>query len=264
MPALKFKIKKTDLAEIPEALRGHYTEQGDDAILQVEGAVDATVHREFRDSNIRMVKLLGVKNGAEAEARIALLKDFDPDAITAEREELATFRAGKAPKLEEMVTARTEAMKKDLEKKLKEATDANKALQDRLAKVLIDDALATAAAAKGVLPAALNDVKLRGRTVFRLEGEDVLAYGEDGRPLYGKDSQPMKMAEWMDLLASQAAHLFSPNQGGGGAGGGAGNMGGYNFPNPWSAKTRNLTRQAQIQRENPQLAARLQQQAKSA
>lgn len=260
---VRYIYKKEHKSEIPAALQPFYIERGDELVLDCEGAASVEQLNEFRNNNREMIRLLGpnVKDHTQAIARLTLLKDIDIDQLAANETELKNFREGKAPKLDELVTARVAEMKKSFEKKETDMNTALQAAQARLSKVLIDDAIVVTASKKGVLPSALEDVKNRGRAVFKLEdNERVVCFGADNKPRYGKNSDPMTIDEWMDELATQAGHLFSPNKGAGGQGG-SGKTGGYAGPNPYSAKTRNLTKQAQLERENPTLAKQLQAQA---
>jgi len=259
---VKYKYKKEHASDIPENVKTLYVERDGFLILDADGAADAEDLREIRENNIEMLKLIGSRNVDEGKTKLAKLAKIDPDEFERIKTELSSYEAGKAPKLEEILATRTEAMKKEHEKKLTEKETSVQTLTSRLSKVLIDDALVTAAASKGVLPSALEDVKLRGRQVFKLEHDEVVAYGIDNKMRYGKDSKPLSIGEWMEELALQAPHLFGANKGGG-AGGNSGGGGGYNKSNPFSKKTRNLTEQGRLIQTNPELAERLKQQAAS-
>ena len=255
---LRYKYDKKHEAEISKEARPFYVDRDGFLFLDVEGAVDVDQLNEFRDNNRELMRLIGAKTPDEAKTKLAKLKDVDPDEFARIKEELKKFEEGKAPKLDELLATRTATMKADLEKKISEKETSNAALQKRLEKVLIDDALATAAASKGVLASAIEDVKRRGRDVFKLEGENVLAFGADGKPRYGKNGKELSIEEWMDILATEAAHLFSPNKGGGASGGTGAGAGGYNKPNPYSKGANwNLTEQTRLEKENPALASRL-------
>lgn len=236
-----------------------YVESNGFLTLDADGAVATDTLNEFRDNNRELMRLIGAKTIDDAKAKLTRLKDIDPDKFSELQEQLKKYEDGKAPKLEELITTRTEAMRKDYEKKIAERDEAITSQTKRLSKLMIDDALAEAAAKKGVLPSALEDVKLRGRQVFKLEGDEVIATAVDGKPIYGKDSKPLRVDEYMERLATEAAHLFKPNSGSGSGGSGGG--GGYDKPNPFSRKSLNLTEQGRLQRDNPQLAAALRQQA---
>lgn len=258
---LKYKIEESKLTEVPEAQRSLYVKRDGFLFLDVDGAVDSDVHSEFRNNNRDILRLLGVSDVATAKTRLEQLKDIDPATHAELVKKVKDYEAGKAPKIEELLSERTESMKKDYEKNTLAKDGEIKGLRTKLEKHLIDDALATAAAQKGVTPAAIEDVKLRGRSIFRLDGEEVVAVDTMGKQMYGKDGKPLSILEWMDRLATEAKHLFEPNKGGG-AGGNKGTAS-YDKPNPYSRKTMNLTEQAKLERDNPTLAKQLQTLAQS-
>lgn len=253
---LKYKIEEAKITEVPEAQRSLYVKRDGFMWLDVEGVVDSDVHSEFRNNNRDVMRILGVSDMKAAKDRLEALKDIDPAAHAELKKKIKDYEDGKAPKIDELLTERTKVMVADHGKILKQKDDALLAAVTKLQKLMIDDALTTAATSKGVLPNAIEDIKLRGRTIFRLDGDDVIAMDSMGKPMYGKDSKPLTIVEWMDRMATEAAHLFGENKGGG-SGGGRNNVS-YDKPNPYSRKTINLTEQARLERENATLAKQLQ------
>jgi hypothetical protein len=67
------------------------------------------------------------------------------------------------------------------------------------------------------------------------------------------------LEEWIETQVSEAPHLFESNAGSGAAGNGSGGVGGGNRAarNPFRKESWNLTAQMQLQKTDPQLAARL-------
>lgn len=259
---VKFKVSK--LEEVAEAQRSLYKPTAENGfyVLDVDGAVDADQLSEFRNNNREMMRLIGSSNITDARAKLERLKDIDPDEYARVKTELDKFKKTGQPDVETLVTQRTTEMKAEHEKTVKKITGENSTLSDRLSKVLIDDALATAAASKGILSTAIEDVKLRGRGVFKIENGEVVALAQDGKTrLYGKNSEGLTVTEWMDKLSETAPHLFEPNKGGGSGGGGTRQK--YTQPNPYSKKTMNRTEQSRLEKANPALATQLQQQAAS-
>ena len=257
MPLL-YRVEKLDT--LPEAQRALYvpdTIKNTGFILDVPGVVEEATHAEFRNNNRELMRLLGVSDITKAREKLETLKDVDPAEYARVKNELAEIKKKGVPDLETEVTKRTGEMKTDFEKKLEKAGTEKSELQTRLAKILIDDALATAAVSKGVLGTAVEDVKLRGRGTFRVENGELVAYDVDGKTqLYGKDGKPLTIPEWMDKLGSTAGHLFEPNRGGGSHGGGGGNTK-YTSANPYSTKTLNRTEQARLEKVNPAQAEAL-------
>lgn len=258
---MPLRYKVTKLEDVPEAQRALYIPKGSELFLDVEGVVSEEVHSEFRNNNREFMRIIGASDVATARAKLESLKDIDPAEYARIKTELAEIKRKGVPDLETEVTKRTGEMKTDFEKQLATEKKANGELNGRLSKILIDDALATAAVSKGVLGTAVEDVKLRGRGTFKVEKGHVVAYDADGvTQLYGKDGAPLAIAEWMDKLAATAGHLFEPNRGGGSQGGGGGNQK-YTQANPYAAKSLNRTEQARLEATNPAMAATLQAQA---
>lgn len=253
---LKYKIEESKLTEVPEAQRSLYVKRDGMLYLDVDGAVDSDVHSEFRNNNRDVLRLLGVASITDAKTKLEAIKDIDPQAYGDLKKKVKEYEDGKNPKIDELLGERTKVMVADHTKVLGQRDETIKSQGAKLQKLMIDDALTVAATAKGVLPSAIEDVKLRGRTIFRLEGDDVIAVDTMGKPMYGKDSKPLSIPEWMDRLATEATHLFGENKGGGS---GSGNRNpSYDKANPYSKATSNLTEQARLERDNPALAKQLQ------
>lgn len=123
----------------------------------------------------------------------------------------------------------------------------------------IDNRAMAAAAKFGVDGNSLELVNMLARREWQLEddGTPVIRDGE-GNIMVGKNGA-MTFEEWIDgPIREKYAPLF-PKPVGGGAVGNNGNTRTQN--NPFKKETLNLTEQARIHRENPQLAARLQSEA---
>jgi hypothetical protein len=254
---LKYKVEESKFTtDVPEAQRTLYVKRDGLMFLDVDGAVDSDVHSEFRNNNRDVFRLLGVATIADAKTKLEAIKDIDPVAYGDLKKKVKDYEDGKNPKIDELVTERTKVMVADHTKVLGQRDDTIKGQAAKLQKLMIDDALTVAATAKGVLPSAIEDVKLRGRTIFRLEGDDVIAVDTMGKPMYGKDSKPLSIPEWMERLATEATHLFGENKGGG-SGGGQRHPS-YDKANPYSKATHNMTEQARLERDNPTLAKQLQ------
>lgn len=244
---MALKSKYATAAEIPADQKPFYVEREGAWHLDADGVVPKEKLDEFRNNNIKLAKDL------------ERFKDVDPakyqELLTAQQkaEEEKMKAAGEFDKL---LAQRTAAMKTDYDKKLADEQAARTTATKKLEQVLINDAIASAALAKGIRASALPDVKNRGKTVFKLDGDKVVAVGEDGQPRFDTAGQPLSITAWMDELATTAAHLFDDNKGGGTPPGGGGKL--PTGVNPYKAATRNLTLQAKMERENPTLAKQMQ------
>lgn len=212
---MTIKAVVDDINAVPEALRAFYTEQDGKFALAVDGLVPKAKLDEFRTNNITL-----------AQERDALRQQFDGIDPEKARALLARAQAEQdkklidAGKVDELVAQRVDAMRKDFESQLTGETTKSQKLQAQLENLLIDGAIRDAAARAGVRAAAIEDVLLRGRAVFKVQdGKAVPMQGD--QPIFGKTGDAMSMDEWVAGLTTAAAHLFEPNRGGGAAGGSA-------------------------------------------
>lgn len=188
-------------------------------VLDVEGAVPAARLNEFRDNNIELKRQLEAFKGIEpAKYKEALEKLSKID-------QKALLDAGQ---VDQVVNERVASMKQEYETQIgtlsKQATEA----QQRLAGLLIDSAVKSAALAAGVAQTAVDDVVLRAKTFFQVQDGEVVALNDKGHVIYGKDGEkPMTIGEWVTNLKAQAPHLFAKMNGGGA--GGSGQGGGVDF-----------------------------------
>lgn len=244
-------------AEIPASLKDHYKQNGDGKWeLQVEGAVPKGKVDEFRNKNIALQQ--------EIDGMKAKFKDIDPEKwneYKAAADDLATGKAIKKDGFEEAVNKRVEAMKTDLETKLKAEQDARTKAEADLTNLRLDHALRDVGSKRGIRKEAVNDLLLRGRQSLKFEDGKLIAYDEAGQKRYGATGDPMTADEWADDLLKNAPHLFEPNKGGGAPG--SGNGPAFTGPNPWKADTRNITEQMKIRRKDPKLADKLEAAAKA-
>lgn len=78
---------------------------------------------------------------------------------------------------------------------------------------------------KGV-SSAVEDIALRARKVWRLEGDEIVARNEAGELITGADGQ-ITMEEWIVGLKKTSPHLFPQSQGSGSKGSGDGDGTGF-------------------------------------
>lgn len=187
-------------------------------------------------------------DGIDPDTVRAMLKQFDDD------EEAKLIADGK---INDVLDKRTERMNAAHKKELQ-------AIQNELAKAQalaakfkdghLSSAVQKIATEAGVHKTALDDALLRARTVFEVndDGEVVAREGE-----FGQDGKPLTLKEWFDGMRETAPHWFPAPQGGGVGG----NHHTPSAVNPWAKATFNLTKQSQLLKENPALAARMMAQA---
>jgi hypothetical protein len=250
---MALKIKHQTKAEIPAELQSLYLERDGAWCLDVEGGfTDKGKLDEFRTANIALRK--------EIEELQARFQGIDPVAVRKLAEDKARLeeqQALKAGEFEKVLETRLKTVKTDHDKALAALTGERDALNARLATIQIDQAVVTEATKRGLRPTALPDITARARHTFRLVNGVPQAFESDGSTLRaGRDGvTPLSLAEWLDTQVSDAPHLFASSAGGGATGNGSGGVGGTD--NPWKTESFNLTKQGQIMKTNPALAATL-------
>lgn len=254
---MKFIYAKRE--DIPEALRSYYVEEGGQWVLQCEGATSADRLKEFRDNNVTLLK-----ENTEMKEKF---KDVDPAEYAKLKKNKALLDEGKLVEvegLEAAVTKRTEAMRTDLEGRLKKTEEERDSSRRELDTLKIDDAVATLGIAAGLRPQAKEDIIFRARKIFAMDPATgkVVAKDKDGKEMFGKTGNPLTMDEWVKDTATNKdlAHLFLPSNGSNATGSGSGQR--ASGPNPFL--TNNLTEQGRLHRENPALFASMKAEADAA
>lgn len=209
---MKLKFVVQDINSVDEALRGHYT-KGEDGkfYLDVDGAVSKDKLDEFRTNNVELMK------------KLKDLEGIDPaeyQRLMATERQMRDKKLMDAGKFEELLAERTAEMKKHYEKQIEGLTGEKTSLSTHLEKLLIDNAVATAATKLGVKAEALDMVSLMARQRFRVKDGQAVAMDGD-KIVYGKDgSTPESVDEFVSRLSEARPFLFEASSGGGGGGGG--------------------------------------------
>jgi hypothetical protein len=246
--ALKYKYATKQ--EIPAEHQSIYVERDGAWTLDADGVVSQAKLDEFRQNNIALTNQLKRFEG------------IDPDAVrqlAAEKQRLEDEQRLKDGKFQEVLDARLKAARTDWDKQHGVVVAERDALTGRLTAIQIDQAVVTEATKRGLRPTALTDITARARMTFKLVNGVPQAFEADGQTArMGKDgATPMTLAEWVDALVSDAPHLFEANAGSGAAGSGGGAAGNRSVKNPFRKESFNLTEQMKLQKNDPQLAARL-------
>lgn len=203
---LKFKVAK--LEDVPEQFRSLYSQGSDNMFyLVVEGAVDKARLDEFRDNNIKL------KNDLDAYKGVDPKKVHD---LMSREQQINDGKLIAEGKVEELIGQRVSAMKADHEKVVTGLQGQLSVSNRQLETLVVDNAVREHAIKLGVQPTAVDDVLLRAKTVFRVEGGKPIAKDADGNIVYGKDGQTsVGIGDWIGGLKEQAPHLFVPSTGSG-------------------------------------------------
>jgi hypothetical protein len=251
---MAIKLKYDSLKEIPAEDVRLYVERDGAWHLDADLKDERAKLNEFRSNNITLSNQL-----AELQKRF---DGIDPDEVrklAEEKRKLEEAQSLKAGEFEKVLDARLKAAKTDAEKQIAAITSERDALSGRLTVIQIDQGVITAATKRGLRATAIPDITARARSTFKLVNGVPTAFESDGETVRrGKDgATPMTLEEWLDAQVSEAPHLFESNAGSGAAGNGSGGVGNKAVKNPFRKETWNLTAQMQLQKTDPQLAARL-------
>lgn len=216
--------KLTDLSGLPEGVAEFYSQNSEGTFeLNVEGMVPKEQLDSFRANNLKL------KQENDAITKAAQSIDIEEyKALKAKEQAQADQQLIEAGKVDELVMARTERLRTDLEAQMKQfQTQANEAVE-RAAKAeserdsyLINTKLQQAAVSAGVRDTAIPDVLNRAKQVWRIDPETKKPLPMHGdQIMYGKKGNgAMSMDEWFSITEEEAPHLFKSSSGGGAAGG---------------------------------------------
>jgi len=223
---------------VDDALKPFYAETEGKFILQVEG-VDS--HPDVANLKSAYERTKADRDAArtERDAAKALAKDFPDDFDLKKWEKLKDGKADEAALIQ---------LRQTLEADRDEWKSKFEAEQGRALKNALERDLTDALAGAGVtLPAYAK----AARTM--LAGD--VKIGEDGQPFVETDMGPLGLNDHVKRWAAGEGKDFVTKAGGVDAKGGK--SGQTSGDNPWKPETRNLTRQAEILKTDPQAAALL-------
>ncbi|WDZ97971.1 hypothetical protein Herbaro_09380 [Herbaspirillum sp. WKF16] len=199
--------------------------------LEITPEIQAVIDAAVADATSGLKTKNGELLGDQKKLKEAL-KQFDGLDATKIRELMARFENDEEAqliadgKINEVIERRTEKLRTESDRRLKEADDKVAAAEQRASAFqgrVLDDTIRAAASTAGLHPHAIEDALFRGRTLFTLDKDGkAVQLGEDGHPVLGKDGKsPFTPAEWLDSMKDTAPHWFpTGNSGGGGGAGG--------------------------------------------
>lgn len=246
------KYQYDNEADIPEALKGEYVQKDGKWVLQVEGAVAKGVHDTFRNNNTLLSKerdTLKATVDALEEAGITL-----EDAIRLKgiENDLTAQKLYKKGEIDQIVQDRLKDATNKHEKEKSAVQKRLEQMQHELEVMRIDEAAVAVALKNGLEETAVEDIKARARSKFKLVDGRPKALSADGFEETAGDGQPLTIERYIQDLKPLSPHLFKRNHGGGGTpgrqGGGAPSTSGKN---PFSKESFNLTEQGKLYRADP-------------
>lgn len=208
---------------------------------------EAKSHRERAEAAEKTAKAFeGIEDAAAARNALELVANLDAKKLV---------DAGEIEKVKAEIG-------KAFETKLGEATTRAEQLEQQLYAEKIGGSFARSKVIADKLAIPADMVQARFGQQFKIEDGKVVAYDGNGNKLYSR-ARPGELADFdeaLEALIEQYPHKDYILKASGANGGGApisGKSGAQISSNPFKKDTLNLTEQARIQRENPQLAARL-------
>lgn len=235
--ALKPILSADEFGKLPEALQSAYIEDGDGYQLDVEGGLgeDVTALKnalERQKAAARDAKTAGSEQAKQLQSMQALLEGLGGEEGAAKLKELQD-KLAKDELLRAMSEGNLEIVSNKLlsrnnadwqkkyggiEQKLNEATEALKAKDQQLTRLVVDGEIQRAAT--GVLvPSAISDAVLLGSLNWSVDenGKPVMRVNDELQ--LGKDGKPLGVSEWLNGLADDHPHWFPGSTGGGTSGG---------------------------------------------
>ena len=245
--------------DVPEDLKPYYSQEtGSTAFtLQVTGMVPTERLTEFRDSNVELRKQLEEfkpLEGKVAEALKAIdtVRNFDDKKLV------------EAGKVEEVIAERLAAANAANESALRGVNDKLAIAERSLSDYKVESALMKAGGELGMRPEAADDLKARGRALFRLDDAGNLVAMTGDKVSYDPTTgEPLSVQKWTEGLVKAAPHLFQTTVGTGGGGapaaGGNAELARLTAANPFRRgdPAFNLTEQGKLRKHSPALAAKL-------
>lgn len=183
---LEYELSTEPAAEVAS----FYKQDGAKWVLQVAGVVP-------------QAKL------AEVEGKVSEFRTNNI-ALKKQVEELSKA-APNANDIEKIVETRVSEMKSNYDSQITALTNEKVQLSTNLERVVLSDAVKTAATEYGVLPSALPDVLARAKEMFVVENGT--AVPKDKK--VDKDGKTFTVNTWITSLTETASHLFAQSRGSG-------------------------------------------------
>lgn len=235
-------------AEVPEALKEHYTEKDGKFVLQCEGVKPSN---EFETMQTSL-------NAARADVSrfkgiLAKFGEHTPETISAMEEELAGLKTGKSEDIEARVSAQVEVRTKNLARDLAAATQRAekaegdvKALKSEFNTSKIDVAVMNVGSER-FRKEAIQDAQLYARNDFEIDESGNVVTKETCTLGAG-----LSVAQWADKMLETKTHWENENTAGKSKGGRERQQAGNN---PWAKESFNVTEQHRIMLADPTKAA---------
>lgn len=214
------------LDEVPEAQRSLYAKGSDGKFaLEVDGMVDRAKLEQFRENNIALTNQVN-----ELTKKFDALKHIDPAKFQEYEEQARQINEKELIKkgdFETLVAQRTAAMKKDLEDKIAAQAETIKSLEGDKTKAygerdsyIVESELRKAAEHPdaGYNPGVADILLPHVMKEFTVKDGKVTRVKPDGTVVYGKDSNPATIHEFLADMSKDRPWMLKPSSGSGAKG----------------------------------------------
>lgn len=185
-------------------------EDGKFVLTGVEGVSPKTKVDEFRANNIALTNRLNAFGDITAEQAKKLVSENSELKIKLDD-------TGKSvdDKAEQIAKARIEAYTAEYAEKMNNLEAANAELTSSNNSMVLNMSIDKHAINHKALPEAIEDIKLRAATVFKVENGSPVAYNGKDKMMQADGVTPVTMDSWVKGLVTTSPHLFQPSEGSG-------------------------------------------------
>ena len=217
---------------IPERARGAFVEHEGkfkfdpskiDDYKELKGSIEKE-RQAAKEAKAELAKYSGIKDPEQYKNLMSRLENDEEARLIAEG------------KISDVIAKRTEKQREESDRQVKEAQSKAEAAEARAMAFqgrVLGDAIREAAVAAGVHKHAIDDVLLRGKSIFTLdENGKAVQLDSDGQPVLGKDGKSsFGASEWIESMKDKAPHWFPVNNAGSPPSGKQMKQGGKDFSN---------------------------------
>ena len=206
---LKYSVD--NLESVDEKYRELY-EEGDDGryTLGVDGVVGSQVVSEYKEMVAKLERLnLDALSKLDEYGKTQSSKDDKSKLDTVQQQD-----SGIPNELRE-IKERYARREKELNDKNAELAKEVDKLNSSMNSLIVDTQIKEIGESLGIAPTASADLLARGRGIFKLKNNSVVATRDDGTLIYSDKQvdQPLSIKEWVASLKKDAPHLFVPDKG---------------------------------------------------
>jgi ElaB/YqjD/DUF883 family membrane-anchored ribosome-binding protein len=198
--------------------------------------------------------------------------DIDPEKFKGMMTQLESSEEARLlaeGKIDDVVARRSERKILEVQSQLEELVKASDTAKEEAStwrnkynSAVVERHIRIAAEKAGVIPSAIDDVLARAKGVFSVTENDQLEARDTDGTLVKVGNKALDPLLFVESLKEKAPHYWPASQSGGAMGGAGGNS---RTANPFikGSKEYNVTEQAKLRRNDPQLAAKLELEARN-